>query len=271
MYFQPRSFQDALRLKSELGRAATPLAGGTDLVVGLRKGHARVENYLDISRIAELREFAVREGHLVIGALVNHARLERCDLSALAAAAATVGGPQIRQMGTVGGQLGTASPAGDVSVALLALKAVVEVASVAGRRRIALHDFFVAPGKSALNDDELIAAIHVPMGRRSDFYKIGKRNAVAISLVMAAISTDSHGDIGIAIGCAAPTPLRMRRSEALLAERGVDERTIAEAAGLAAEDVSPISDHRGSAEYRRAMSQVLVQRLLNRMHKRGEL
>jgi CO/xanthine dehydrogenase FAD-binding subunit len=271
MYFQPKSFQDALRLKSELGGAATPLAGGTDLVVGQRKGHARIENYLDISRVAELRELSERDGFLSIGALVNHARLETCEFSALAAAAATVGGPQIRQLGTIGGQLGTASPAGDVSVALLALQAEVELASIRGRRRIALEDFFLAPGKSALEDDELISTIYVPLGRKSDFYKIGKRNAVAISLLMVAISTDGASDISIAIGCAAPTPLRMKRSEALLGKAGVNETSIVEAAKLAAEDVSPISDHRGSADYRRAMSTVLVQRLLSRMMKRGEL
>lgn len=263
MIHRPESIDEALALKSRLGLGATLLAGGTDVVVGVRKGKTRVETYIDLSRIGALADVRREDDKLVIGAMCTHARLEATGITALAMACETVGGPQIRNLGTIGGQLGTASPAGDVSVALLALDAEVELASVRGARTLGLADFFVGPGRTVMAPDEMVLSVTVSTARRSDFYKIGKRDAVAISLVMAAASVDAHGDVAIGVGCVAPVPFRPRRAEAHLRAHGLSERTADEAAELVAAEVKPITDHRGSADYRRAMAATLTRRLLN--------
>jgi len=264
VYRAPTTIAQALDLKASLGAAASFLGGGTDLVVGVRKGRRTIDQIIDLGRVEALVGVEVDGEALRIGAMTRLAQLERLDVEALAGACATVGGPQIRNLGTIGGQLGTASPAGDVSVALLALGADVELASArAGLRRIALADFFVGPGRTVLEADELVTAVLVPRGRRSSFLKIGKRDAVAISLVMGAASIGPKGDVEIGLGCVAPTPLRPRRAQAHLAAYGqLDPRVIDEAAALVGEEVSPIDDHRGGAAYRRAMAMTLTRRLL---------
>lgn len=267
MYHRPETLEDALALKSQLGRSGTCLAGGTDVVVGIRKGKTRVEQFIDLSRLQGLAG-ADRDGdRLRIGALCTHRTLEASGLTALAEACATVGGPQIRNLGTVGGQLGTASPAGDVSVALLALEADVELASVRGRRTIPLTELFVGPGRTSMAPDELIVFVTVSATRPSAFYKIGKRDAVAISLVMAAASIGDEGPV-VSLGCVAPVPMRARTAEAHVREFGLTEAAIAEAGRLAAIEVRPITDHRGSADYRRAMAGALTARLLNTLRTR---
>ncbi|MEM7049034.1 MAG: FAD binding domain-containing protein [Acidobacteriota bacterium] len=266
-FFQPSSIAEALALKGRLGKAASFLAGGTDLVVGVRKGRRQLDTLIDLSRVRGLDELEPSGDRLRIGAMCRLRRLESCSVDALAAACATVGGPQIRNLGTIGGQLDTASPAGDVSTALIALEAEVELASVdSGSRRLPLADFFLAPGKTDRADDEMIVAVEVPTNRRSSFYKIGKRNAVAISLVMAAASIGPAGDVALGLGCVAPKPLRPRRAEAHLRQAAViDSTAMTEAARLVGEEVSPIDDHRGGAEYRRSMAVTLTHRLLSEL------
>ena len=263
MYHRPASLDEALALKHHLGASAAFLAGGTDLVVGVRKGKAPPYAIIDLSLIAALAELRDEGDRLRIGALCTHARLERSGVAALAAACETVGGPQIRNLGTVGGQLGTASPAGDVSVALIALDAEVELASVRGVRALPLAELFVGPGRTVMAPDELVLAVTVPTARRSAFYKIGKRDAVAISLVMAAASVGADGRVAIGLGCVAPVPLRARRAEAHLAAHGLNAAAIEAAAEIVASEVAPISDHRGGADYRRTMAATLTRRLLN--------
>ncbi len=262
MYHRPESIDEALAIKSRLGADATFLAGGTDLVVGIRKEKTKVKQFVDLSRIAGL-DGVYRDGdRLRIGALCTHATLERENIAALAQACETVGGPQIRNLGTIGGQLGTASPAGDVSVALIALDADCEIASARATRTIALADFFVGPGRTVLAPDEMVLSVSVPVDRKSAFYKIGKRDAVAISLVMAAASLAANGAVSIGLGCVAPVPFRPRRAEAHLLAHGLSDESIEHAAAIAMSEVAPISDHRGSADYRRAMTATLVRRLV---------
>lgn len=265
MYHRPDSIDEALAIKSQLGASATFLAGGTDLVVGIRKEKTRVSQFIDLSRIAGIDGVSREGDRLRIGALCKHATLERENIRALAQACETVGGPQIRNLGTIGGQLGTASPAGDVSVALLSLDADCEIASVRGTRTIALADFFVGPGRTVLAPDEMVLSVSVPTDRKSAFYKIGKRDAVAISLVMASASVAPDGAVSIAIGCVAPVPFRPRKAEAIAREQGLSDAAIEACAAAAMSEVSPIDDHRGSAAYRRAMSATLVRRLLREL------
>ncbi len=269
MVHRPQSLQEALALKRTLGVRGVPVAGGTDLIVGVRKGRPAPPEMIDLSRVPGLDGIEHVGDQLRIGAMVTHSRLEAMDLGALAAACETVGGPQIRNLGTIGGQLGTASPAGDVSVALIALDATVELESVDGRRTMPLCDFFVGPGRTVARPDELLLSVTVPLNRRSAFYKIGKREAVAISLLMAAVSVDDKGQVAIGVGCAAPVPLRAREAEASLRTHGWSAESIDAAAALVSAEVRPISDHRGSADYRRAMAGVVVRRLLTQLWRDG--
>lgn len=269
MFHQPASMAEALALKSRLGGEARFLAGGTDLVVQAEKGRLALTTVVDLGRIGELAETRDDGDWLFVGATCVHRALESWDVAVLAQAARTVGGPQIRNRGTVGGNVANASPAGDVSVALLALDATVELASVRGLRSMPLSEFFVHVGKTAIAPDELILGFRFKRPRASAFYKVGKRNAVAISVFClgAAIGQDGHPTL--AVGSMAPTPLRLARTEAYLKAEGLSPETIKEAGRLASEEVSPISDHRASADYRRGIAGPLVSRLLTQLAQEG--
>lgn len=262
MFYRPATLTEALELKSRLGKDAVFLAGGTDLVVGVAKGRLEIGHWIDLSGLPELCYTAPEGEGLRIGASCTHAMLEVSPWRALAQAARLVGGPQIRNRGTVAGNLGTASPAGDVNIALLALDAEVELASLRGSRRVALREFFLAPGRTVMEPDEMITAVHLPKADDSGFLKVGKRLSVAISVVCCAVAKLADGRIGIALGSVAPTPLRAYQAEAFLAQHGLTADSVAEAARLVAQEVRPIDDHRASGDYRRAVSGVLARRLL---------
>lgn len=264
MYHQPKTLSEALTLKSEYRANAHFIAGGTDLVVGIRKGKPKPNNLIDLSRIESLKDIGESDGKLVIGAGVNHARLERTPLRALRQAAETVGGPQIRNLGTIGGQLGTASPAGDVSVALMALGATLELASEKnGERIIPIRDFFLSYATTALAEDEMIKNVIIPLEQKSGFYKIGKRSAVAISVVVVAAASRADGSFGLGLGCVAPMPIPCQAAETYLEQYGLNESSIKEAGNIVRQHVKPIDDHRGGAEYRKAMAERLSCRLLS--------
>lgn len=264
-FHQPTTLAEALAIKAEFGAEAYFLAGGTDLVVLRNRGRVKGQHWIDLSRLHELVGLEEQRGMLRIGAATPHARLEKTPFRALAEAAASVGGPQIRQRGTVGGNVGNASPAGDVSTALLAHDAEIELASVRGKRSMKLNAFFVGPGKSAIAPDEIITAFTMPSEIRSAWLKVGKREATAISVVAAAVGVDAHDRAYIALASVAPRPLRMQAAEELIAERGLSAATAAEAGRLVSEAVTPITDHRASADYRRAIAGTMVARLLTQL------
>ncbi|MFN3429316.1 MAG: FAD binding domain-containing protein [Candidatus Sericytochromatia bacterium] len=265
MFYQPTTVAEALELKSRLGAEARFLAGGTDLVVQAEKGRFQFDKVVDISRLTELTGTRDEGDWLYVGAGCPHRALERWDVLVLAAAARTVGGPQIRNRGTVGGNVANASPAGDVSVALLALDAQVDLVSVRGTRSMPLHEFFVHVGRTAIAPDELIMGFRFRRPAASAFYKVGKRTAVAISVVCAGISITPEGHPVIALGSVAPTPKRLFETEAYLREHGLTPTTIEVASRLASEEVTPITDHRASGDYRRALAGSLVSRLLSQL------
>jgi len=257
---------------------ALPIAGGTDVMVELNFDKARPPVILDLTAVPELATVDRTDGAVRIGAGVPYTRVIT-DLSdvlpALAQASRTVGSPQIRNRGTIGGNLGTASPAGDAHPPLLAADATAEVASTRGTRTIATSDFFLGPGRSALEPDELVVAISVPTaGHREQFAKIGMRNAMVIAVCSFALRIDpERRRVGTGIGSAGPTPLRAIEAEkflqALLDEHDTwhADQPIGEAARkrfgeLVAQAARPIDDHRGSAAYRRHALGVLAARTL---------
>jgi len=277
-FIQPGSWAEALAIQAEMP-AAVPLAGGTDLMVELNFGARRPPALLDLTRISELRHWDIDGSQVRLGAGVTYTQLIaelRDKLPGLALAARTVGSPQIRNRGTVGGNLGTASPAGDAHPPLLAAGAEVEIASVRGTRLLSVDQFFTGPKKNALEPGELIAAIRIPLpSGPQQFSKIGTRNAMVIAV--AAVSLALHPDrqqVGTGIGSAGPTPRRARQAEKFLAtalaeaglweSRGrLPDELAAEFGDLVAAAADPIDDVRGTAAYRRHGLSVLARRTLS--------
>jgi CO/xanthine dehydrogenase FAD-binding subunit len=276
-FFGPRTWSEALAAKAE-HPDATPIAGGTDLMVEMNFGHRRPAALLDLTRVPDLAGWQRRDGTVRLGAGVSYARIIAelgGLLPGLAKASRTVGSPQIRNRGTVGGNLGSASPAGDAHPPLLAAGAVVEVASVRGTRRIPVEEFFTGVKRNALAPDELIAAVEVPVATGpQEFAKVGTRNAMVIAVCSVGLALDPVArTVGAAIGSAAPTPRRATDAERFaageLAGRGLWDsggeldpavlRRFGELVGSAAE---PIDDVRGSAAYRRHALAVLGRRAL---------
>ena len=259
-FLRPGTWHDALALKAERP-AAVPVAGGTDVMVEINLDRRRPEALLDLARIPELAGWASEDGWLRIGAGVTYTRVieELGDrLPGLAQASRTVGSPQIRNRGTVAGNLGTASPAGDALPPLLAAGAEVVLASARGERRLPLAEFCLGPKRSALRPDELIAAVRTPAATGPQvFAKVGTRGAMVIAVVSFALDLDvERGRAGTAIGSAGPTPLRAPAAERFLEGVLADGRRLSDSAvrrfgELVAEAASPIDDVRGTAEYRR--------------------
>src|SRR3712207_1684020 len=222
-FLQPSSWHEALAMRAERPDAL-PIAGGTDVMVELNFDRRRPGALLDLTRVGELREWSVEDGDTVrLGAAVPYARVISelgHRLPGLAMAARTVGSPQIRVRGTVGGNLGSASPAGDAHPPLLAAGAVVEVESAArGVRRIPVAEFYTGVKRNALAPDELIAAVVVPSAAGpQQFCKVGTRNAmvIAVSAFACALHPDRRA-VGTGIGSAAPTPRRAPEAEEFLA------------------------------------------------------
>ena len=271
-FLQPTTWADAVSAKAEHPHAV-PIAGGTDLMVGLNFGAAPPPALLDLTAIPEITGWERDNGTVRFGAGLTYARLiaELADvMPALATAARTVGSPQIRNRATVAGNLGTASPAGDSHPPLLATGATVEAESVRGTRLIDIDDFFVGVKRHALAPDELIRAVRVPVvGPGQQFAKVGSRNAMVIAVCSFAVAIDPRQrTVRCGLGSAAPTPRRAPAAEAF-AEQALpwgggaldDEvaRTFGEHVSAAA---SAIDDVRGTAPCRRQALAVLGRRTL---------
>ncbi|MCU1603828.1 MAG: putative xanthine dehydrogenase [Modestobacter sp.] len=276
-FLQPTTWAEALEAKAA-HRDAVAIAGGTDVMVGINFGHLRPSLLLDLTRVGDLQDWSTEDGAVRLGAGVNYARVitELGDrLPGLAMASRTIGSPQIRNRGTVGGNLATASPAGDAHPALLAADALVEVASTRGSRRIPITDFYTGVKRNAMDADELIAAVLVvPPSGPQQYSKIGTRNAMVISVAAfgLALQPDRRA-VGTGIGSAAPTPRRARAAEEFLAgeltSAGLWEsraelppETARRFGELVAGCASPIDDVRGTARYRLHALSVMARRAL---------
>lgn len=256
----PRDLDEALAARSAHPEA-TVLAGGTDVMVEVNYAHLRPSAVLGIRRVAELQTWDGAH----IGAGVTYRRLERGPFKALAEAARTVGSLQIRSAGTLGGNLGTASPAGDALPIVAALDASVLLRSVRGERVVRWDEFITGVKRTSLAPDELIVGVRFPdhVPERQAFAKIGVRNAMVISIVSCCVFRDDDGTTRVALGSVGPTPIRPRRAEAMIsAEADPGPAALAEFQRLVSEEVRPITDHRSTEAYRRHASGVLARRLL---------
>ena len=261
----------------------TVLAGGTDLMVEVNYGHRRPDGVLSLRRLAELRGWhtgpgdADGPGEVVLGAATTYTTLLGPELAALlpalAQAARTVGSPQIRNTGTIGGNLATASPAGDTLPVLAAHGASVELASTAGRRTVAVTDFLTGPKRTQLRPGELIVALRVPLvPGPAEFLKIGVRNAMVIAVANCALVVDpGRRTVRCALGSVGPVPMQDPDAEAWAADRidwdggtACDPAVAAEFGARMAAASRPIDDHRATAAYRRHAVGVLARRALLR-------
>ncbi|MDJ0925747.1 MAG: FAD binding domain-containing protein [Acidimicrobiia bacterium] len=262
-FSRPASTEEAAAIKAA-DPGATILAGGTDLMVEVNFGHASPDHVIGLRRVDDLADYQDTR----IGAGVTWARLEECSHRALAQAARTVGSPQIRAAGTIGGNIGTASPAGDGLPWLAAAEAEIEVYSTTrGTRLVSWDQFFTGVKQNALADDEVITAAVLPENVPSvqEFAKIGQRSAMVISTVSACVMRDDEGSIRVALGAVAPTPIRVRQAEALVSgQSNPSEALLEEFARTVSAEVKPITDHRSTEAYRRHASGVLARRLLER-------
>ncbi len=280
-YLAPTSLVEALAALRD-GAGVCVLAGGTDLMPQLRAGRLRhAGTLLNIRRVPGLDTVSVEGGALCIGALATVAQLlidplVRTHAPLLAQAADHFASDQIRNAATLGGNVCNASPAGDLLTPLLALDAEVELASLADHgttefRRLPLERFFTGPGATLREPHELLTSVRMPLaalGQVTRFYKTGTRPALDISTIAIALAARRdaahrlHG-VRLALGAVAPTPLRARRTEALLEGRSLDAALAAQAAESAAEEVKPIDDVRASGWYRRELVRNMIRRILD--------
>ncbi|MFI5178751.1 MAG: FAD binding domain-containing protein [Vicinamibacterales bacterium] len=258
---QPASLRDALAMLRDEG-PLTPMAGCTDLYVSFNFGTLKDTRFVNLWSLGALRRIEARGERLSIGALATHTDLIRSPLVGrwlpmLAAAAREIGGVQIQNRGTIGGNVANASPAGDTLPVLAAVDAVVVLRSAGGPRRVPVSAFYTGYRQTVRRPDELIVAFEIPKVRgRQWFRKVGTRAAQAISkVVMAGVVGDAPR---VAVGSVAPTVLRLRRTEAAIA--GGASVEAAQQTLLA--EIAPIDDVRSTAEYRRRVAANLLARML---------
>jgi carbon-monoxide dehydrogenase medium subunit len=285
-YYQPRTIARALALLRELGSEARIVSGGTDVLVELQRGVKPTQTLIDITGLRELKYVREDGDRIAIGGLATHNDVlasEACALRALplVQACVEVGAPQIRTRATIAGNLVTASPANDTIVPLIAMGGEIVLDSVDGTRTVDIAEFFTGFRKTQMRPDELLREIRVrPLGKseRGIFLKLGLRRAQAISVISVSVIVSPSSGSGqalsndgtieearIALGCLAPTIVRASNAEAALTGKPLNAATIAAAAQAALENVSPIGDVRGSAEYRNLALVALMERGLQRI------
>ena len=271
---RPTSLTGAIDALADLP-GADLLAGGTDLMVEVNHGHRRPEGVVALRRIDELRGVEATDGGITIGALTTYRQVEADladDAPGLAMAARTVGSPQIRNAGTIGGNLGTASPAGDTLHWLVAMDATVGLAGPDGTRTMPVADFLTGPKRTAIAPGEVITHLTVPPCEGPQHVaKIGPRGAMAISVASIAVVVDTgRRQVRAAMGAVGPTPVRPADAEAAISQ-AIDwdslrcaAQDISAFARACADAATPIDDHRSTAAYRRHAVGVLAERSLTR-------
>ena len=271
----PQSLSEALEFAANLGGRARFLAGGTDLLVKMKIGAIEPEILIGIKKIRELRTISYdRDAGLAIGALITYRDL--CKSPAISASYAILhdvtyvfANEQLLNMGTVGGNICNASPAGDLIPPFLALGAFVELMSPAGIRSVSLADFFVGPGKTVLQPGELLSRITVPalaadvMGSFLRITRTAEDLAKVSAAAVLAVREGVFADVRLALGAVAPTVIRLPKIEAFLEGRPADDNTIETAASMVAELISPITDLRSTAKYRTKVAGIALKRAIN--------
>lgn len=270
----PRTLSEALAALSASETSVQPIAGGTDMVVDVRSRRAKPDVLVALQHISELQGVVREDGKMRVGARTTVSELLHNPLIAEHAniarqAAQVFANPMVRNLATVGGNVGSASPAGDIITPLLALDAEVELASKNGGRRLPLEVFLIGPRKTMRRPDEIIKALRfvrpAPHSGHA-FYKLGLRQADAISIINVAVHIERDGtrvaDVRIALGAVSPTPIRAHKAESFLRGKVLTDSEARETARIASEESAPIDDLRAGSEYRRRMVRVYTERML---------
>jgi len=273
-FLSPKSLIAALRAIDGKASTCKLLAGGTNVIPTLRDGTLKPRLVVDLGGIRALNYIREKQGWIQIGALTTIRDLLNSPLikkkgSLLWEATHIFAGPLVRNRATVGGNLADASPAADTAVPLLALGARVKLRSLKGQRTVPLNRFFAGYQRTVIKPGEILTEVTFPVparGRKQSYYKLGRRNAMAISVVSVAVLLQMKGktctDTAIALGAVAPTPLRVEKAEGILRGKKVDLELVKHCAQAAAKSVKPIDDIRASADYRRTLCEVLVHRMI---------
>lgn len=267
--FRPMTLSEAVQIQNETD--GEYLAGGTVSLVNRHHGKKIGDVQISLDRIGELREIVLTEGWLSIGSMVTMDELEQSEhvkkyAKALWTAASQVGGPQIRNRATLGGNLAAASPSSDCAPPLLALNASLKVCGRNGEREIPVRDFFKGYLSHALSEDEIITSIRIPItpGAVSVFRKVGKRNALSVSCLNMAVAKRGK-DISVSVGACAPVPVYCRETSQFLSAGGERKEAIA----ILQEEICPIDDKWGTASYRRAVCANLLKELVKETEEAG--
>lgn len=274
-YFEPASVKEAVEtLTAEEG--AFPLAGGTDLLVRMKRGEVHPTALVNLKHIRNLKKIKSENGNgTTIGALASISDIQdspviRAKYPLLVQAAGVIGAPSIRNLATIGGNIGRASPASDMSPSLMILKARITAAGPKGKREVGMNEIFAGPGSTTLSKAEFITSFFIPEPSPQTgtaYLKLGRRSgagdcALVGVATLVAIENDEAKTVGIALSSVGPTPVRARKAEAVVMAGSLDNERIKEAARAAADEVNPITDLRCSAEYRKEMVKVLTFRAL---------
>ncbi len=283
-YHEPTTLEEALHLLSELGGNAKVLAGGTDLLVRMKLKIDKPTHVISVARIPGLDTIIPRNSHgVTVGAGVSAAALSRHELlmdrfTPLALAAGRLGAPMIRNRATIGGNLVNGRPAADLSPACMVLSAKLKLKSASGEREVSVNDFFRGPGDTAIEPHELMVSINVetpPPWSGGAYIKLGARKTLEISMVNVAVLLtlkSADGPISaarIALGSVAPTPVRAYAAEEFLVGKDPSDELFQQAGEIGVGLCSPITDHRGTMEYRCMMIEVLTKRALKQALERA--
>lgn len=276
-YVRPNNLDELCDVLSQYGAKAKLLAGGTDLTIALKQRLINPEVLIDLNHVRkELTGIDASKSNLIIGAMTTYTELEANPAviryaRALSEAASQVGTYQIRNLGTIGANLANGSPAADTAPPLIVLSAKVHLRNKHGTREMPVEDFITGVKKTAIRPDEIITSVEIPLNERLSSYwmRSAKRNENVISVVSVAVASEIRsnrfGESRIALGAVAPTPILAKESSSELSGSSVNPATIETVSKLAAKESKPISDVRGSADYRRHLVYVLTKRTINKI------
>lgn len=276
-YISPKNKEEALRILKEERVKACIVAGCSNVLPNIRDKNLTLKFLVDISDIEELRGINKKKDKICVGPLTTIAELINSELilkesKVLIQAAEQFADPLVRNNATIGGNLVTASPAADMAVPLLTLDALIKIESVGQKREVKLRDFFLEPGKTVLQDDEMIVGIEFEqsdINKNGYFIKLGQRKAMAIAIASIAVNLEVKQNkiiqIRIAMGSVAPTPIKLTVTEEFLKDKVINDKLVEEAMDRVREEVEPISDIRASAEYRRYVSGILFKRAFKKL------
>ena len=271
-FFAPQKIEEALEILSRYGKEIKIIAGGTDLLIQYYDRLYEVNNWLDLKNIKELKEIRIYQNQMEIGAMVTHAQLENSEdikkyFPVLCLAASDIGSPQIRNRGTIGGNIVNASPAGDLLAPLMAYKAKFKLLSGKDETLVPAENFFLGPKKTILRPDQLLAQIILPLPRKDTYgcwIKIGKRKALIIATITIALVVEMDEgnktvkDVRTCLGSVAPTPIEIKEIRKKMIGKDFNQLNFTELGQIVEDKISPIDDIRGTREYRKDIAKNIM-------------